>query len=93
MEEDNKPIGNEVDPDDGTLPQRMLSQFCFFDPNDRGVFVSLDHAEEGDNSVQLEGAGIVIPWENDDDDEAEDQIHMQLTAIMTYSIDYRDPSA
>lgn len=83
------------DPDDGTLPQRFLNNFCFFDPSDSAdsCFVTLDHLETGDTSSQLEGAGLVSPFDGDENAEtgqAVDAVRMHLTAILSYTIDYLD---
>ncbi|EGO05372.1 hypothetical protein SERLA73DRAFT_68986 [Serpula lacrymans var. lacrymans S7.3] len=84
--------------DDGSKPVRSLSDFSIFDPNHDNEMVLLTALEEDDGVIDrhFEGAGIVAPiFENDEDEGQEDGLEEELEpqlillgAILRYDFDF-----
>ncbi|KDQ62886.1 hypothetical protein JAAARDRAFT_53111 [Jaapia argillacea MUCL 33604] len=83
-------------------PIRILTDFTIFDPNSARELLSLDllfecDDEEGGGGRAFEGAGIVMPFYVNEQDEVEDDVggtgqgegvRMRLSAIFRWMIDY-----
>ena len=85
--------------DEGEKPIRLLSDFSIFDPKHRNEFVSLAAIEEDDGADrQIEGAGLVMPYFVNEEDEGQDEEteidpqYVRLGGILRYSVDYAKES-
>lgn len=100
--ENNKLVVIGEDPEDldeGEKPMRLLSDFSIFDPKQRNEFVSLAAIEEDDGvDRQFEGAGMVMPYFVNEEDEGQDEEtdvepqYIRLSAILRYTVDYAKES-
>jgi hypothetical protein len=86
--EDMDAVGYDAD----EKPVRILSSFCFFDSKRDMEMVSLSAMDDHEGiDWNFEGAGIVTPFQLDDDDDGDimgDKPFIRFKSIMRYNIDY-----
>ncbi|KAJ7269358.1 S-adenosyl-L-methionine-dependent methyltransferase [Mycena haematopus] len=60
--------GEDPHPNPGKKPDRVLYNFCIFEPSIKNELVSLEELETGDNNRQFAAAGIVLLNDEDEED-------------------------
>ncbi|KAJ6520196.1 S-adenosyl-L-methionine-dependent methyltransferase [Mycena sanguinolenta] len=60
--------GEDTDPNPSKKPDRVLYNFCIFDPGARNELVSLEEFETGDKNRKFAAAGIVLLDDEDEED-------------------------